>query len=220
MPLDPALFIAFLVAAWVLILVPGPDTLFVLGQTLAGGRRRGWAAVGGIVTGAMAHVAAATAGVAALFAASPALFTALRVAGGAYLLWLGAHALRAAWRGEGSAPAAVAPATARSARDAFLQGLLTNLLNPKVAVFFLAFLPQFVAPGRAPAWVQMLLMGPLVPLMAVPFFGLVILGASHARSRLIRGGRRAARWLEGVAGGLFLALGLRLFVEVAGAAPR
>jgi threonine/homoserine/homoserine lactone efflux protein len=215
MPLDPSLFLAFLVAAWVLILVPGPDTFFVLGQTLAGGRRRGWAAVGGIVTGALVHVSLAAVGVAALVAASPPLFGALRIAGGAYLLWLGAGALRGAIRGGGPDQATPA-ATPRGREDAFLQGLLTNLLNPKVVLFFLAFLPQFVAPDRAPAWVQMLLMGPLVPAMAVPFFGAVILGADRARTRLVRhasGG--GARWLEAVAGVLFLALGLRLLLVAA-----
>uniref|UniRef100_UPI0022EB03AF LysE family translocator n=1 Tax=Falsiroseomonas oryzae TaxID=2766473 RepID=UPI0022EB03AF len=99
MPLDPQLFLAFLVAAWVLILTPGPDMLFVVGQTLAGGARRGWAAMFGIVTGAMVHIALAASGVAALLAASPALFEALRIAGALYLLWLGFGALRAAWRG-------------------------------------------------------------------------------------------------------------------------
>uniref|UniRef100_UPI001F01B894 LysE family translocator n=1 Tax=Falsiroseomonas oryziterrae TaxID=2911368 RepID=UPI001F01B894 len=99
MPLDPQLFLAFLVAAWVLILTPGPDMLFALGQTLAGGARRGWAATFGIMTGAAIHIALAASGVAALIAASPALFDALRIAGALYLLWLAQGALRAAWRG-------------------------------------------------------------------------------------------------------------------------
>jgi threonine/homoserine/homoserine lactone efflux protein len=217
MPLDPALFLAFLAAAWVLILMPGPDTVFVLGQTLAGGPRRGWAAVRGIVTGALVHVAAAAAGVAALVAASPPLFAALQAVGAAYLLWLGAGALRSAWRGGGGGGGGPAhgPPPDAPAGDAFVQGMLTNLLNPKVALFFLAFLPQFVDPDRSPAWVQMLLLGPLVPLMAVPFFGLVILGASRAKARLGRIGAGASRWVEGAAGALFVALGLRLVVQVA-----
>ncbi len=222
MPLDPALFVAFLVAAWVLILVPGPDMLFLLGQTLAGGPRRGLAAMAGIVTGAMIHIAAATAGVAALVAASPLLFAGVQALGAAYLLWLGIGALRAAWRGGGAGPAAPDAAAAGAVRTAYRQGLLTNLTNPKVALFFLAFLPQFVAPDRAaPPWLQMLLMGPLVPLMAAGAYAPLILGAGRLRRWLAAdggGARRAMRWLEGIAGGLFLALGLRLAVQVAAGA--
>ena len=200
MPLDPHLFVAFLIAAWVLILTPGPDMLFVIGQTLAGGTRRGWAALLGIVTGAMVHIALAASGAAAVIAASPALFDALRLAGAGYLLWLGAAALRAAWRGGGT----LRPAA--PARRAFRDGFLTNLTNPKVILFFLAFLPQFVDPGRAPVWVQMALLGPLVPLMSLPPYGLLIAGAGRAAERLAA----HARWLDALAGTLFLGLGLRL----------
>ncbi len=202
MPIDPQLLIAFLLAAWVLILTPGPDMLFVIGQSLAGGTRRGWAALFGIVTGALVHVALAASGVAALIAASPALFEALRLAGAAYLIWLGIGALRAAWRGGG----ALRPALPVAA--AFRQGFLTNLTNPKVILFFLAFLPQFVDPARGPAWLQMALLGPLVPLMGLPAYGLLIHGAGRAAAWL----NRHARWLEAVAGAMFLGLGLRLLL--------
>jgi threonine/homoserine/homoserine lactone efflux protein len=202
MPLDPQLFLAFLIAAWVLILTPGPDMLFVIGQTLAGGAGRGWAALFGIVTGAMVHIALAVSGVAALIAASPALFEALRLAGALYLLWLAQGALRAAWRGG----ARLQPAS--PARAAFRDGLVTNLTNPKVILFFLAFLPQFVDPARGPAWLQMALLGPLVPIMGLPAYGLLIAGADRAAARL----SAASRWLDGLAGLLFLGLGLRLLV--------
>jgi threonine/homoserine/homoserine lactone efflux protein len=202
MPIDPQLFLAFLVAAWVLILTPGPDMLFVIGQTLAGGAQRGWAAMLGIVTGAMVHVALAVSGVAALIATSPALFEALRITGALYLLWLAFGALRAAWRG-GARLEPAAPA-----RAAYREGLLTNLTNPKVILFFLAFLPQFVDPARSPAWLQMALMGPLVPLMSLPAYGLLIAGAGRAAARL----SRLSRWLDAVAGLLFLGLGLRLLL--------
>ncbi len=202
MPLDPQLFAAFLVAAWVLIATPGPDMLFVIGQTLSGGARRGWAALTGVACGALVHVALAVSGVAALIAASPALFDALRIAGALYLVWLAQGALRAAWRGG----AALRPA--RPARAAFRDGFITNLTNPKVVLFFLAFLPQFVDPSRGPAWVQMALLGPLVPIMGMPAYGLLIAGADRAAARL----SAASRWLDGVAGLLFLALGLRLLL--------
>ncbi|MGK7865965.1 LysE family translocator [Falsiroseomonas sp. E2-1-a20] len=200
MPIDPQLFAAFLIAAWVLILTPGPDMLFVVGQTLAGGARRGWAAMLGILSGAMVHVALAASGAAALIAASPMLFDALRLAGATYLIWLGAGALRAAWRGGGG----LVPAA--PARRAFRDGFLTNLTNPKVILFFLAFLPQFVDPARGAVWLQMAILGPLVPLMSLPAYGLLIAGAGRAAARL----SAHARWLEAVAGTLFLGLGLRL----------
>lgn len=202
MPLDPQLVAAFFVAAWVLIITPGPDMLFVIGQSLAGGARRGWAAMFGIVTGAMVHITLAVSGVAALLAASPALFEALRIAGALYLLWLAQGALRAAFRSGG----ALAPA--RPARAAFRDGFVTNLTNPKVILFFMAFLPQFVDPARGPAWAQMAILGPLVPLMSLPAYGLLIHGADRAAARL----SRFARWLDGLAGLLFLGLGVRLLV--------
>jgi RhtB (resistance to homoserine/threonine) family protein len=207
MPVDPTLLLACVLASVAVALSPGPDMMFVLGQTLAGGARRGWAAAIGIYCGAAVHILLAALGVAALLAAEPALFTALRLAGGAYLVWLGVQALRAAWIG---APA-VLPAGV-PARRVVLQGMLTNLTNPKVALFFLAFLPQFVAPGRAPEWVQMLILGPVLPLVAVPVFAVLIAGAAKASARLARSDR-AARWLHGVAGTIFLGLGARLLVS-------
>ncbi|SHK41157.1 Threonine/homoserine/homoserine lactone efflux protein [Roseomonas rosea] len=208
MPVDPALLLACILASAVVALAPGPDMMFVLGQTLAGGTRRGWAAALGIYCGAAVHILLAALGVAALLAAEPALFTALRLAGGGYLLWLGLQSLRAAWVG--------APVGAPSAavRRVLLQGALTNLTNPKVALFFLAFLPQFVSPspGRAPEWVQMLLLGPVLPLVSVPVFAVIIAGAAKAAG-LLAHSASAARWLNGVAGAIFLGLGARLIVS-------
>jgi threonine/homoserine/homoserine lactone efflux protein len=213
MPLDPQLLLAYLAACVVLILVPGPDMLFVLGQTLAGGARRGWAATAGVYLGVAGHIALAAGGVAALFAASPLLFEAVRIAGAAYLLWLGISALRGALRARGSGGGDAIPPEASAAaaglRAAFWQGVLTNLLNPKVALFFVAFLPQFVAPGRAPAWLQVLLLGPILPLLALPFYAVLIALAG----RLVRGLASARRWLDGTAGAIFLALGLRLLLS-------
>lgn len=202
MPVDPHLFGVFLIAAWVLILSPGPDMLFIVGQALAGGARSGWAATGGVFVGAMVHITLAASGVAALIVASPALFDALRLAGAAYLVWLGLRALRSALRNEtGLRPAAPAQA-------AFRDGLATNLTNPKVILFFMAFLPQFIDPSRSPVWLQMLLLGPLVPLMSLPVFALLIAGASRAAARLSRVGR----WVDAAAGVIFLGLGARLLV--------
>jgi threonine/homoserine/homoserine lactone efflux protein len=203
MPIDPALLMAYLAACAVMVVMPGPDTAFVLGQTLARGRRAGWAAMFGIYAGASVHITLAAAGVSAVVAASPTLFDALRLAGGAYLLWLGIFALRAAF-GSGPHGGQAAP----PARRAFLQAMLTNLLNPKVTMFFLAFLPQFVDPARRPVWLQMLILGPLLPLLSVPFFAAVIIGADRIASRL--GSGSGARWLNGAMGTIFVGLAARL----------
>ncbi|MBP0445563.1 LysE family translocator [Roseomonas sp. SSH11] len=209
MPIDPALLLACILASIVVALAPGPDMMFVLGQTLAGGARRGWAAALGIYCGAAVHILMAALGVAALLAAEPALFAALRLAGGAYLLWLGILSLRAAWAGGAlGAPSRV------PVRRVMLQGALTNLTNPKVALFFLAFLPQFVStsPERAPEWLQMLLLGPVLPLVSVPIFAAIIAGAARAAGLMARSGR-AAQWLNGVAGAIFIGLGARLIIS-------
>lgn len=206
MPVDPDLLAGYLLASLVLVVTPGPDMAFVLGQTLAGGARRGWAATAGVYAGVCVHIGLAAAGVAALLAAHPALFTALRIAGAAYLAWLGLQALRAAFRGGGEGGHAAAGATSLGA--AFRQGFATNLLNPKVGLFFLAFVPLFVDPARSPAWLQMLVLGPMLPAIALPFYALLIPGAARVAGRLRASS--AARWLDGAAGALFLGLGIRL----------
>ncbi|WP_244458392.1 LysE family translocator [Roseomonas fluvialis] len=208
MPVDPSLLAGFLIACLVLVVTPGPDMAFVLGQTLSGGARRGWAATAGVYAGVGVHIVLAALGVAALVAANPALFTALRIAGALYLLWLGAQAIRAAWRGPAADSAAEPAAISLSA--AFRQGFVTNLLNPKVGLFFLAFVPLFVDPGRSPAWVQMLILGPLLPAIALPFYALLIPAAARIAGRLRASS--AGRWLDGAAGTLFVGLGVRMLL--------
>lgn len=208
MPVDPSLLAGYLLACLVLVVTPGPDMAFVLGQTLSGGARRGWAATAGVYAGVGVHILLAALGVAALVAANPALFTALRIAGAVYLLWLGAQAIRAALRGPAAGSAAEPPAIGLGA--AFRQGFATNLLNPKVGLFFLAFVPLFVDPARSPAWVQMLILGPLLPAIALPFYALLIPAAARIAGRLRSG--RAGRWLDGAAGTLFLGLGVRMLL--------
>ncbi len=208
MPVDPSLLAGYLIACLILVVTPGPDMAFVLGQTLSGGARRGWAATAGVYAGVGVHILLAALGVAALVAANPALFNALRIAGATYLLWLGAQAIRAALRAPTPDGAAAAPAISLGA--AFRQGFVTNLLNPKVGLFFLAFVPLFVDPGRSPAWLQMLILGPLLPAIALPFYALLIPAAARIAVRL-RGGR-AGRWLDGAAGTLFVGLGVRMLL--------
>jgi threonine/homoserine/homoserine lactone efflux protein len=159
----------------------------------------------GVYAGVLVHIALAAAGVAALVAAHPALFTALRIAGAAYLVWLGVQAIRAAIRGGAGDGAAVA---APSLSAAFRQGFVTNLLNPKVGLFFLAFVPLFVDPARSAPWVQMIILGPMLPLVAIPFYAVLIATAARFAGRMR--GSSAGRWLDGAAGALFLGLGIRL----------
>lgn len=143
--MDNSIF-AFTFAALLLTLSPGPDTFLVIGSTVQGGLRAGLAAVAGIISGGVFHAALFAFGIARVLVYSPALFTAVKIAGALYLIWLGLGALRSAATPRADA---VVPAELPRAdlRRRYLQGLLSNALNPKIAVFYFAFLPQFLQPG-------------------------------------------------------------------------
>jgi threonine/homoserine/homoserine lactone efflux protein len=148
----------FVAASLPLILFPGPSVAFILATTLRSGRRPGLAATAGVELGYLVHVLGAVVGVSALIATTAAAFTAVKVAGACWLLWLAWQA----WRGSGDQSLAdlrrQGPPLG-SSRTAFRRGLLVGALNPKTAVFYLAFLPQFVTPGAGPVWAQLLLFG-------------------------------------------------------------
>jgi len=205
--LDPQLYALFLTAALVLTLAPGPDTLFVLGASLGGGTRSGLLAAAGILTGLVVHIGLAVVGVSMLIATSPVAFDVLRVTGAVYLVWIGIGVLGRARRGS-SSDAAGMP-TARRWRRVYWQGTATNILNPKVAVFYVAFLPQFVAPALGHAPVQLLLLGLTHWLMGVPYL-VSIAVASGAVAAWLRRSPRIRRGLDAVSGLLFIALALRL----------
>lgn len=211
MLIDQHLFSLYLVAAAILMLIPGPDTLIVLTRSLAGGRRRGWVAAGGIFCGCMIHSTLAALGVSALITASALAFDALRWVGAVYLAWIGARGVLAArsnWRG-GPAPVSAPPLG--SARRVYAQAMATNLLNPKVILFFLTFLPQFVVPGVASVGVQMFILGTTFAVMSVAYHcGLAALAAGVGARVMGNGRFRAA--LDAIAGTLFLGFALRLFV--------
>ena len=149
----PSTLALFALAAIALIAIPGPNMLFVAAQSMSGGRRAGFAAALGLLTGTLIYVAAAAAGVAAIIASSALAFDALRYIGAAYLIYLGIKA----WRTRDE-PMAVGVFTGR----AYRQAIVVQLLNPKVALFFLAFLPQFVDPDRGPAATQVLVFGAIL----------------------------------------------------------
>ncbi len=198
----------FIAAAFFVALAPGPDNLMVLSLGVARGRRAGVAFGLGCALGCLNHTLLAAVGVSALIAASPAAFTALKVAGGLYLVWIGVQAIRHA-RPLGAPEArAVSPETPGKL---FARGLLANAINPKVILFFLAFLPQFVeAPRGHVAW-QIAQLGVLFTIVAIVVFGAVGYFAGGIGERLAK--RPAAgAWLDRAAGGIFVALGLRLLV--------
>lgn len=210
----------FIVAGLLLNLTPGADLALIAARTGAQGFRAGAAAALGVGAGCMLHAAAAALGLSALLAGSATAFTVLRWVGAAYLVWLGVGMLwsRAGTNlgpGPGADAAGSAPAAAQAPRVAsfarvFAQGFLTNALNPKVALFFLAFVPQFIdaqAPSKAAAF---LLLGLIFNVNGT----LVNLGLAWAmaalRQRLRGGSGRLGLWLTRGAGALFVALGIRL----------
>ncbi len=193
----------------VLNATPGVDLLLTVSRTLSGGARAGFATALGINAGCVVHALAAAFGLAALLALHPQAFLALQWAGAAYLAWLGLGMLRQAWR-PAAAEAVAAPgeAVAPSAWADFRAGLVTNVLNPKVALFFLAFLPQFVPAASPHKTASFLLLGAWFVLQSTLFlFGLVLMAARLARWQTPG---RARRWWSGVGGLLFIALALRL----------
>lgn len=200
----------FLTAALLLTLSPGPDLAFILGQTARGGVRSGTLAMFGIWTGALAHVLMAAIGLSAVLASSATVFTVVKWVGAAYLVWLGIQALRSAGDGLIASTQDNGGTDDRaSGANIFRQGVLVCALNLKVAVFFLAFLPQFVVPGAGPAWAQLLFHGLLIIAVgAVVEMPIVWAGARIARS--LRQNRTVAMVVERTLGALFIGLGVRL----------
>lgn len=204
--------LAFLAAAILLTLSPGPDNMLVLSLGMAKGRLRGVAFGLGCALGCLSHTLLAAIGVSALIAASPLAFGALKVCGGLYLAWLGLGALRS--RGGGAVGAvgeSGAAGLAESPRRLFFKGVFANAINPKVALFFLSFLPQFVAAGRGDANLQTALLGLVFTAQAALLFGLLGWFSGSVGAWLNRR-PKAGMWLDRCAGVVFIALGLRLIV--------
>ncbi|MER5932162.1 LysE family translocator [Streptomyces sp. NPDC002054] len=199
--MDRSTLLAFLLAATALILIPGPNLFLIVTRSAAQGRRAGLATAAGVETATLVHLAVAVSGVAELITRSPAAFLVLKYAGAAYLLFLGVRALR-------GGTALLGPADGPHVRllRAYLEGALVNLLNPKVTLFLLAFLPQFVRPEATDPGAEMRLLAAVFLLLAVLFdLGYACSGALLAR-RLRRSPRVLARQHWAV-GGVYLALG-------------
>ncbi|NIZ12449.1 LysE family translocator [Phaeobacter sp. HF9A] len=193
---------AFVPAALALNITPGADMMFCLGQGLRSGPRPAVAASLGVALGGMVHVALAGLGVAAVVATQPALFDAIRWLGVGYLLYL-------AWGAIMRPGGAQAPGQLVPAARAFRAGLMVNLTNPKVILFVLAFVPQFVRPEAGSVLGQFLVFGAIIGLGGVLVNGGVGIFAGRAR-RLFAGEGRAARWMSRITGGIFAGLALRL----------
>jgi threonine/homoserine/homoserine lactone efflux protein len=205
--LAPEQFLGFLLAAILLTASPGPDNLMVLGLGMSKGRKQGMVFGLGCALGCLSHTLLAVLGVSALIAASPVAFTALRVGGGLYLVWLGYNALRS----QGGSKASDGNAAAQSLRSLFAKGLVANAINPKVVLFFLSLLPQFVIPANGNVPGQMLALGVTFTVQAAILFGLLGYFAGAIGTWLNRK-PGAGKWLDRIAGTVFVALGIKLIV--------
>jgi threonine/homoserine/homoserine lactone efflux protein len=192
----PSTLALFALAALALIAIPGPNMVYVATRSMSEGRRSGLASALGLETGTIIHVCAASAGLSALIASSATAFNALRYLGAAYLVYLGVKALRQ--RDKARAESAPRPV---SLGRAYRQAIVVQLLNPKVALFFLAFLPQFVDPDRGPVWPQVLVLGAVLGALGFVMDCLYAVVSAAAAGRLRgRGGGK-------VTGGVYLLLG-------------
>ena len=191
----------FMAAGLALNLTPGPDMLYVAARAAAEGRAAGVASTLGIATGTLVHIALVAFGLTALLAAVPVAYTAVRLAGAAYLVYLGVRTLL---RPGGLTERALTPA---SRWAVFRQGVVTNVLNPKVALFFLAFLPQFVDPSGVAAYIQISALGAVFVVIALSTDSLYALlsGTAAAWIRGRSGVQKARRY---VSGGIYIALGV------------
>lgn len=205
--ITPEQFIGFLSAALLITVSPGPDNLMVLSVGMSRGRRRGMVFGLGCALGCLSHTVLAALGVGALIKASPLAFGALKVLGGAYLIWLGIGALRS----RGGARVEGAGVPDESLGRLFAKGLFANAINPKVVLFFLSFLPQFVVAERGDASWQTAQLGLLFTAQGVLVFGLLGYFSGTVGAWINRN-PRAGTWLDRAAGVIFIGLGLRLIV--------
>ena len=190
------------------MIVPGPDMLFVLGTGMRGGPRAGLLATCGVATSEAIHILLAAVGLSALFATTPTAFTAVRIVGAVYLVFLGLQAIR----GKRSTLDSGASTAAVSDRRAYVRGLLTNLLNPKMVTFTIALLPQFVDRHHGQVAMQFLVLGAIFVAFEFVVDGTVgVLAGRIGRWLLQR--HRARRRLDVATGGLFIGLGVRLAAE-------
>ena len=203
------LFVAFLATTAIFAFIPGPAMLYAAAQTMARGRWSGLMAALGIHLGGYVHVAAAAAGLSVLFHAVPMLYMAVKFAGAAYLIWLGISMLRAKPRED----VALAGIETRSGRRAFVESVTVEVLNPKTAIFFLAFLPQFIdASAGLPVWLHFVLLGTIVNLM-FSFADVVCVALAGAVVARLRRSSHAQRLVQRAGGTMIIGLGVHLALQ-------
>jgi threonine/homoserine/homoserine lactone efflux protein len=200
-------YLLFVAAGVLLNLTPGQDTMFIIGRSLSSGQRSGVAAAFGIAVGSIGHTLAAALGLSVILATYAAAFTGVKVAGAAYLIYLGARLLLS--RHAAAASGAVPRAPSSGARAAFGQGILTNLLNPKVALFFLAFLPQFIDTTSPTRTLAFLVLGATFITTGLAWCLVLAVAAGRLQAFFLRNPNMRVL-LDRAVGALFLALGARL----------
>ena len=198
---SPNAVLAFGAASFLLFLIPGPAVAYIVNRSISDGRATALASVAGLELGNFVHVIAATVGLSAILATSATAFTIVKWLGAIYLIGIGVRTLRVR-------PARLAwSADTANRRRAFTQGIVVNTLNPKVALFFLSFLPQFIDPALGPTWTQALVLGTMFTLMGCIMDGAWAVLAGSVRDLLLKGRAQAfvRRW---VSGSLFVMLGV------------
>jgi threonine/homoserine/homoserine lactone efflux protein len=201
---DAHRFLLFFAAALVLAITPGPGIFYVLARSLAGGRREGIHSSFGTLVGGLFHVLAAALGVSALLAASAVAFHTVKFAGAAYLVWLGIRMIR-------TRNAEMTASTLQPSQGAFRQGILTEVLNPKTALFFLSFIPQFIAPEHGHVFLQFVVLGAFSVILNTAADLLVVVLAAPLECKLkssvrFRRGQRVASGLGMIGLGAYVAL--------------
>lgn len=206
MPIAPDLLLPFLLASILVTVIPGADMALVTRQVLVGGQSLARRTIAGNLTGILVHGVALAAGLSALIVASAAAYTTVKLAGAVYLVWLGVQAIRSARR-----PAPEVDLAGAAPRRAFLAGLISTVLNPKPALFFLTFLPQFVDPGRGAVLPQTLTLAGIHVVVGLVWLTTYAYLVDRARAALTA--PRVKAWLERSTGALLVTLGVRVAVE-------
>jgi threonine/homoserine/homoserine lactone efflux protein len=199
------LLLSFAITTAIFAYTPGPAMLFVMAQTLARGRRGGLMAAFGVHIGGYGHVFAASFGLSAIFLHVPLAYMAVKFAGAAYLVWLGIDLIR-----KRNQPLDIPKVASRGGRSAFLQSVSVEILNPKAAIFFIAFLPQFVDPSAgAPLWLQLLVLGTIVNIAfsSADLVSVLLTSKILSHINLTQAGTRIARTIGGT---ILMGLGVRL----------
>ena len=202
--IEPAKFVLFIGVSWALIISPGPDMIYVITRGMAHGRKAGMLSAIGVVCGILVHTTAAALGLTLILQTSAFAFLSIKFIGAAYLLYLGIKA----WRNKSTFQLQPSSVNANS-RTLFWQGVLSNVLNPKIAVFFLAFLPQFVDQGSNSVTLQMVILGITFACFGLCFL-LVVGYSSGTIGRWLSYRPQHSKFLQRIAGGILIGLGIRL----------